>query len=158
MTLETLIAAANQQGASDLHLEPGLPAAMRVRGALRIVGEALTGQVLLAFAREAISGDAWPQFVERRSADFSRTIAGVRCRINVLHTSRGVGFAVRLLASFQATIDRLNLHPDLKQLVTPTNGLLLVSGATGCGKSRPRISTWISNSRQWTRPASDSQP
>lgn len=135
MTLEILIAAANQQGASDLHLEPGLPAAVRVRGALRTVGEPLPGRVLLEFARAVISGDAWPHFVERRSVDFSRTLGGVRCRINVMHTSRGVGFAVRLLASFQATIDRLNLHPDLKQLVTPTNGLVLVSGATGSGKS-----------------------
>jgi len=59
----------------------------------------------------------------------------VRCRINVFQTSRGVGFAIRLLASFQATIEKLNLHPDLKKLITPTNGLILVSGATGSGKS-----------------------
>lgn len=135
MTLQSLIAAANQQGASDLHLEPGLPAALRVRGALRTVGETLTGKTLLEFARGIISGEAWPHFVERRSVDFSRTIEGVRCRINVLHTSRGVGFAIRLLATFQATIERLNLHPDLKQLVAPTNGLVLISGATGSGKS-----------------------
>src|SRR2546425_2638311 len=104
MTLESLIAAANRQGASDLHLEPGLPAAIRVRGALRTVGEPLTGKELLELARGVISGDAWPHFVERRSVDFSRTIGGVRCRINVMHTSRGIGFAVRLLATFQATI------------------------------------------------------
>ena len=59
----------------------------------------------------------------------------MRCRINVLQTSRGVGLAIRLLASFQATVESLNLHPDLKKLVTPTNGLILVSGPTGCGKS-----------------------
>jgi twitching motility protein PilT len=59
----------------------------------------------------------------------------VRCRINILQTSRGIGFAIRLLASFQTTIDKLNLHPDLKKLVAPTNGLILVSGPTGCGKS-----------------------
>jgi twitching motility protein PilT len=40
-----------------------------------------------------------------------------------------------LLASFQATIEKLNLHPDLKKLVVPTNGLILVSGSTGSGKS-----------------------
>ena len=135
MNLESLIAAANQQGASDLHLEPGLPAAMRVRGALRTFGEPLAGKLLLEFARVVITGDAWPHFVERRSVDFSRTLGGVRCRINVMHTSRGIGFAVRLLASFQASIERLNLHPDLKQLVTQPNGLLLISGATGSGKS-----------------------
>ncbi len=135
MTLESLITAAHRQGASDLHLEPGLPAAIRVRGALRIVGEPLPGQTLLDLARTTLGGDAWQHFLAQRSADFSRTISGVRCRINVLHTARGVGFAIRLLASFQATIDRLNLHPDLKKLVTPTNGLVLISGPTGSGKS-----------------------
>jgi twitching motility protein PilT len=135
MTLESVISAANRQGASDLHLEPGLPAAIRVRGTLRTVGEALPAKDLLALAREAIGPNEWPHFAERRSADFSRTLGGVRCRINVMHTSRGVGFAIRLLAPFQATLERLNLHPDLKKLVVPTTGLVLISGATGSGKS-----------------------
>ena len=135
MTLESLITAANRQGASDLHLEPGLPAAVRVRGALKTAGEPLTGKTLFDMAREILGNDAWQNFLTQRSADFSKTIGGVRCRINIMHTSRGVGFAVRLLASFQATIDRLNLHPDLKKLVTPTNGLAIISGPTGCGKS-----------------------
>ncbi len=52
-----------------------------------------------------------------------------------MHTARGIGFAVRLLASFQATIERLNLHPDFKRFVIPTNGLVLICGATGSGKS-----------------------
>jgi len=135
MTLESLITAANRQGASDLHLEPGLPAAVRVRGALKTAGEPLTGKTLLDMAREILGNDAWQHFLTQRSTDFSKTIGGVRCRINIMHTSRGVGFAVRLLASFQATIDRLNLHPDLKKLVTPTHGLVIISGPTGCGKS-----------------------
>jgi len=135
MTLEPLITAANRQGASDLHLEPGLPATIRVRGALRTLGEPLTGETLLALAHEVLSEEARQHFVAQRSADFSKTIGGVRCRLNLMHTSRGVGFAIRLLASFQATIERLNLHPDLKKLVTPSNGLVLVCGPTGSGKS-----------------------
>ena len=135
ITLESLIVAANRQGASDLHLEPAMPPAVRVRGALRAAGDPLPGKVLLELAQQAVGNDYWPHFVERRSADFSRTIGGVRCRFNVMHTSRGVGFAVRLLDSFQATIERLNLHPDLKKLVAPTTGLVVVSGATGSGKS-----------------------
>ncbi len=134
MDLETLVGLALHNGASDLHLESGLPAALRVRGALRTIGEPLSSKVLLEFAH-AIIGNEWARFVERRSFDLSKTIHGVRCRINVLQTSRGIGFAIRLLASFQATLDKLNLHPDLKKLVAPTNGLILVSGPTGCGKS-----------------------
>jgi twitching motility protein PilT len=135
MTLESLIAAAQRQGASDLHLEPGLPVAIRVRGALRTLGDPITGKALLELAHQAIDTEAWPHFLAKRSADFSRNISGVRCRLNLMHTSRGVGFAVRLLATFQASVERLNLHPDLKKLVTPTHGLVLVSGSTGCGKS-----------------------
>src|SRR5690349_6439709 len=128
MTLESLIAAAQRQGASDLHLEPGLPVAIRVRGALRTLGEPVTSKALVELAHQAVGAEGWPQFLEKRSTDFSRNIAGVRCRLNLMHTSRGVGFAIRLLASFQASVERLNLHPDLKKLVTPTHGLVLISG------------------------------
>src|SRR5581483_1748442 len=103
MNLESLINAAQEQGASDLHLEAGLPPALRIRGALRTSGEPIPGQTLLQFARELIGESEWPHFLERRSADLSRTLGGVRCRINVFQTARGVGFAIRLLASFQAT-------------------------------------------------------
>ncbi len=135
MMFDSLIVAARRQGASDLHLEAGLPAAIRVRGTLRTVGEPLTGKLLVDLAHEVIGAEAWPHFVARRSIDFSRTIGGVRCRINVMHTSRGIGFAIRLLAGFQASIEQLNLHPELKKLVAPTTGLILISGPTGCGKS-----------------------
>src|SRR6266516_158305 len=135
MSLEDFIATAKQQRASDLHLEPGLPQALRVRGSLRTLGEPIPATVLLEWAREIIGETHWPNFLERRSADLSRTIRGVRCRVNILQTARGIGFAIRLLATFQATVEKLNLHPDLKKLVAPTNGLVLVSGPTGSGKS-----------------------
>src|SRR5215467_8827684 len=135
MNLESLITTAQQQGASDLHLEAGLPPALRIRGTLRTVGEPLPAQTLLDFAHRVIGDEQWPRFLERRSFDLSKTIHGVRCRINILQSSRGVGFAIRLLASFQATLEKLNLHPDLRKLVAQSHGLILVSGATGSGKS-----------------------
>src|SRR5258708_13734035 len=135
MDLESLIGVALEHGASDLHLEAGLPAALRVRGALRTFGEPVPAQQSLQFARALIGDEQWPHFLEQRSFDLSRTIHGVRCRINVLHTPRGVGFATRLLAAFHATVESLNLHPHLQKLVTHPNGLILVSGPTGCGKS-----------------------
>ena len=135
MTLESLIEIARAEGASDLHLEAGLPAAVRVRGDLHTVGDPIPPAALLELARHVVGPEAWPRFIERRSHDFSRTVSGVRCRINVLQTARGIGFAIRLLASFQATLDKLNLHPDLKRLVNAHHGLILLTGPTGCGKS-----------------------
>src|SRR5437660_11715269 len=124
MDIGLLIASANELGASDLHLEAGLPAAVRVRGSLQVQGEPVSSKVLLEIARDIVGPEQWPHFLERRSFDLSKTIQGVRCRINVLQTSRGVGLAVRLLASFQATIEKLNLHPDLRRLVRHPHGLI----------------------------------
>jgi twitching motility protein PilT len=135
MDLDSLVALALSNGASDLHLESGLPAALRVRGTLKTLGEPISAKLLLEAARQLIGEQQWPSFLERRSFDLSKTIHGVRCRINILQSSRGVGFAVRLLAAFQATLEKLNLHPDLKKLLSATNGLILVSGPTGSGKS-----------------------
>jgi len=135
MDLESLVGLAVTNGASDLHLEAALPAALRIRGSLRTTGEPIPANALLEIARHVTGEDQWPRFLEQRSFDCSKTIHGVRCRINILQTSRGVGFAIRLLSSFQATIEKLNLHPDLKKLIDAHNGLILVSGATGSGKS-----------------------
>jgi len=135
MDLEALVGLAANSGASDLHMEPGLPAAVRVRGTLRTTGEPIGAKVLLEQARTMIGEEQWPHFLEQRSFDASKTIHGVRCRINILQSARGIGFAIRLLASFQATVEKLNLHPDLKKLVTHAHGLILVSGPTGSGKS-----------------------
>ena len=135
MELESLIERAAGGGASDLHLEAGMPAAVRVRGALQVSGDPVPPRALAEIARRLIGEEQWPVFLERRSFDLSKTIRGVRCRINVLQTSRGVGLAIRLLSSFQATVEKLNLHPDLKKLVKNSHGLVLVSGPTGSGKS-----------------------
>jgi twitching motility protein PilT len=135
MDIEALISQAAKSGASDLHLESGLSPAMRIRGALRTAGDAIPAQVLGEMARRLLGEEQWQGFLHQRSFDFSKTIQGVRCRINVLRTSRGTGMAIRLLSTFQATVEKLNLHPDLKKLVKHPHGLILVSGPTGSGKS-----------------------
>lgn len=135
MNLRALIALAKTENASDLHLEPGLAPMLRVRGQLRAVGEPLAPALASEWARETISPDHWELFTQRRSVDMSKTIEGMRCRFNIFHTSRGIGFAIRLLPAFQPTLESLNLHPDLKGLINHPHGFLLVSGPTGSGKS-----------------------
>ncbi|HTA29754.1 MAG TPA: ATPase, T2SS/T4P/T4SS family, partial [Candidatus Cybelea sp.] len=135
MSLRSLVAQAKAESASDLHIEPGLAPVLRVRSQLRAVGEPVTPALTLEWAREIIDPEDWPHFLERRSFDLSRVIEGLRCRINVLHSARGVGFAIRLLPAFQPTLEALNLHPDLKQLVNHAHGLVLICGPTGCGKT-----------------------
>jgi twitching motility protein PilT len=133
--LNSIVAAARDRRASDIHLEPGYPAALRIASNLQTAGEPISREDLNAMAMEVIGDDLWAEFQQRGSYDLSRTIEGVRLRINVLQTSRGVGMAIRLLSSFQATIERLNLHPDLRKIVANPHGLVLVSGPSGSGKS-----------------------
>jgi twitching motility protein PilT len=135
LSIDALIAKAKEAGASDLHLEGGLPPALRIQGDLRVSGEPIAPATLTSMARELLGEEAWQEFLAVRSHDLSRTLQGVRCRVNVLHSSRGVGLAIRLLSSFQATLSSLNLHPDLKKLVANRHGLVMVCGPTGCGKS-----------------------
>jgi twitching motility protein PilT len=135
MNLSTIIATAKERRASDIHLEAGLPMALRIASTLQMAGEPLSSELTAAIARQVLGEDRWPEFQQQGSADLSRTIEGVRCRINVMQTARGPGLAIRLLSSFQATLERLNLHPDLKRLITNPHGLILVSGPTGSGKS-----------------------
>jgi len=132
--LTSLVEAAYAAGASDLHLEPGLPPAFRVDGRLQLQSGPLTPETLRGMAREA-AGTSWEQFAEARSLDLSRKLAGVRCRINVLQSRRGLGLAIRLLRPTVASLDALNLHPSLKELAALPHGLVLVSGPTGSGKS-----------------------
>lgn len=135
MSIESYVQQAKDAGASDLHLEGGLPMTLRVRGALKALGEPINAATLRSMAQELLDHH-WSEFMERRSFDLARTIRGVRCRINVLHSARGVGFAIRLLSTFKPTIANLNLHPELGSLARGRkHGLIIVSGPTGSGKT-----------------------
>ncbi len=135
MMIQDWIRKGRELGASDLHIEADGALIARIRGQLSSIGPPVPGAVLIQAGRELLGNDGWAQFVARGSADLSRTIAGVRCRINIFQTVRGVAMAVRLLSSFQNNLRACNLHPDLKKLIEAPTGLVVLSGPTGSGKS-----------------------
>ncbi len=133
--LDTWIGLAKDNGASDLHLEPGSPLVMRVRGELVANEATVSGETLLSLAREILGGERWQAFLSERSSDLSQTIAGVRCRLHFYQTMKGVSIAVRLLSTFRNTLKDCNVHSDFAQFLNKDTGLVLVSGPTGSGKS-----------------------
>lgn len=133
--LKEWIQLGRNKGASDLHLESGTPLVLRVRGELFPVGNSISPDQVTQIAQELLGRTLWQDFLSRRSADLSQTIAGTRCRINIYQTVRGVSLAIRLLYSFHNTLRECNLHPDLRRLIKSKTGLILVSGPTGSGKS-----------------------
>ncbi|OFZ55208.1 MAG: hypothetical protein A2428_17165 [Bdellovibrionales bacterium RIFOXYC1_FULL_54_43] len=133
--LKDAVRNAKERGASDLLLEAGTSIVLRIRGELIPVGEPIPAHVLLSSAKDFLGPELWQEFLERRSVDLSRTVHGVRCRVNVFQTVRGLGLAIRLLSSFQNNLRDCNLHPDLRRFVEAKTGLVIISGPTGSGKS-----------------------
>jgi twitching motility protein PilT len=135
MSLRDWVQIGRKLGASDLHAEGGSALVARVGGELRPVGEAIAANHIVQVGKDTLGAEAWAQFMERGSADISVVLGGTRCRINLYRTIRGLAFAVRLLAPSVHDLRTCNLHPDLRKLLDPTSGLVVVSGPTGCGKS-----------------------
>ena len=135
MILHEWIRRARALGASDLHAEADGPVGVRVRGRLQPLGETSSAAELQRTGEALLGADGWAGFLSRGSADVSVELAGARCRINLFRTVRGTALAVRLLAPSIKDLRSCNLHPDVRRLVEPTTGLVLISGPTGSGKS-----------------------
>jgi len=135
MSLKDWIQKGRELGASDLHLESGTPLVARIRGDLAAVGEPIAAQRISEAGRELLGGEAWAQFLERGSADVSLAAGGMRCRLSLFRTIRGVAIAIRLLAPSVNDLRACNLHPDLRRLIEAESGLVVISGPTGSGKS-----------------------
>jgi twitching motility protein PilT len=135
MSLTGWVLKACELGASDLHLEAETPLVVRVRGELRTLGDPVPGARLAEVGVELLGAAGWAKFSTRGSADLSMDIEGIRCRVNVFRTVRGVALAIRLLTTPPRDLRTCNLHPDLRRLIEVRTGLVIVSGPTGCGKS-----------------------
>src|ERR1700738_73032 len=135
MTLKTWIQKGRELGASDVHLEAGTVPVARVRGDLLAIAEALPPGYVEQVSQSLLGPEAWEGFIERGSADISMAVGGIRCRINVYRTIRGIAIAARLLTPSVSGVRASNLHPDLSRLTEATAGLVVVSGPTGSGKS-----------------------
>jgi twitching motility protein PilT len=135
MTLKAWIQKGRELGASDVHLEAGTVPVARVGGELLAIGQALPPAYVEQVAHSLLGAEAWDGFIARGSADISMAVGGVRCRINVYRTIRGLAIAARLLTPAVSGLRACNLHPDLSRLTDATTGLIVVSGPTGSGKS-----------------------
>ena len=133
--LATWVHKAHQRGASDVHLESGFPAAFRIMGALQIGEQIINANEIRNAIQDQLSDAQWDDFCQRKSIDLSLSLAGIRCRLNIFQTVRGLAASIRLFRSAVPNLDVLNLHPSIAQFLSQTQGLLLICGATGSGKS-----------------------
>lgn len=127
-----------QRGASDLHITVGKPPVVRVDGTLQEVPNMpiLSPQHTQALVYSILTDAQKKQFEETNELDFSFSVKGVsRFRGNVFRQRGAVGMAVRTIPFEIKPFEQLGLPPVLKDLCNRPNGLVLVTGPTGSGKS-----------------------
>ena len=136
--LDRVLSAARQLGASDVHLKAGLPPIFRIKGELRTVRD------VPALTREAIATFAVHMMNDKQRADFETNLDidlaygtpdGVRYRVNLFQQRGSVGMVLRLIPPEVPDFSRLNLPQVVLDLTDAARGVVLVTGATGSGKS-----------------------
>jgi twitching motility protein PilT len=137
MKIDKYLQAALGQNASDLHFVSGDPVRARIHGGLRpIMDEKLTTEVVQEAMSEIMDGLTKKMFSERDAADFAYEIQGVsRFRVNVFRHLNGIGAIFRAIPSKAMTLDELKMPPVIRTLCRHTQGMILVTGKTGSGKS-----------------------
>lgn len=137
MDLDELLSLGVEQGASDLHLSAGLPPLVRVDGDIRRLSAPPLGNEELAALIQSIMDEPLRRtFATGAEADFAFELAGVsRFRVNAFHHSRGLGAAFRTVPASIPSLSALGGGEVLHRLSRARQGLILITGATGSGKS-----------------------
>jgi len=134
--LNDLLQVMIKHNASDLHIKVGAPPTVRLDGELIPVGnQVLTENDCKRLVFNAITKSQRRRLLERKELDFAYAIPAARFRINVFLQRGSVSAAFRMLRTEMPTIEELGLPQSLKRLASYNNGLILVTGPAGAGKS-----------------------
>jgi len=135
--VKQMLAKAIGSGASDVHINVGMPPVMRINTDLVLLDlPELTnedaGQMILSMIGEA----KFKVFLEKRDLDFSTMIDdGSRFRVNAHFQKEGFAIAFRAISNKVPEIEDLHLPEVVKELTDLPRGLVAVTGHTGSGKS-----------------------
>jgi twitching motility protein PilT len=125
------------QGCSDVHLAVGVPPMLRMNGDLMpIKFRELSDTELETYVLEVLTAKQKERLEEGHDLDFSYVAEeGGRFRVNVFRKVTGIGAVFRHIPGDVPTLDQLNVPPILKQFCDYHQGMVLVTGSTGTGKS-----------------------
>ena len=137
LDITAILSFAHDQGASDVHITPGLPPVLRLRGeTVQLDMRSIDPDETRAAIYDLMNDDQKRIFEERHDLDFAFEIPGLaRFRANVLLQRLGVQAVFRLVPTKVKTLGELGSPPVLQQLAKLERGLVVVTGPTGSGKS-----------------------
>jgi twitching motility protein PilT len=135
--IDAFLKLGTQQACSDVHLAVGVPPMLRMNGDLMpIKFRELRDTELESYLLEILSKKQQEEFGRGRDLDFSYVSAdGGRFRVNLFRKETGIGATFRAIPTQVPTLDALQLPPIVTKLCDYHQGMVLVTGSTGTGKS-----------------------
>jgi twitching motility protein PilT len=135
--IDAFLKLGTQQGCSDIHLAVGVPPMLRIYGdLLPIKFRELRDTELEGYITEILTPSQTELFSKGSDVDFSYVSTdGGRFRVNVFRKDTGCGAVFRAIPTAIPTLEKLGLPPIVKKLCDYHQGMILVTGSTGSGKS-----------------------
>ena len=134
--LESLLAAGVAAKASDIHLHAGGPIKQRRIGELVVVDESCDSPAVERMVASALTPEQRARLAHAGELDFCFDLPGVgRFRANAYRQQRGLDAVFRSIPDRPPTLEELGLPEDLKKYTDYHQGMVLITGPAGCGKS-----------------------
>ncbi len=137
-TIEQMVRDAHTASASDIHIRVGQVPRFRIRGVMQVATShpKVTPEIFEQYLAEILSPEQRQQFITTKELDAAIFYPGfVRCRLNCFDSLSGGALVLRLISLEIPTIDSLRLPEVLKNIILRSQGLILITGPTGSGKS-----------------------
>lgn len=138
MKLDKLFHTAVEYKASDIYVTSGTKPVLRIHGDLVQIDDhpVITKEMAQDYILETMTDAQRKTFLEKMDIDYALEISGVaRFRVNAFFHRKGPGAFFRLIPATVQTMNELGLPLQLKKILNYQNGLVLVTGPTGSGKS-----------------------
>ena len=138
MKIDDLFKNAVSKKASDVHLIVGLPPIFRIDGKLNSVPNTnrLTSKTIQTFIDPILSEKQKNIYLKEKELDLSHEIkSGERFRVNLHWEKNNMSLAARVISADIPTIDEIKMPPITSELLKMNQGLILITGPTGSGKS-----------------------
>lgn len=143
MDIKQLLSATAEQKASDLHLVFNLPPKIRKDGNLIFLPSEIEGQTLepltdddlMLAVKSLLDEKEFVALESNRDLDAAKTVGSYRFRMNFSYDRGHFKIVARVINDHKPTLEELNMPQAVKDLLNLPQGLILVTGPTGCGKS-----------------------
>lgn len=138
MLLDKILRTALSYKASDIYITTGSKPVLRIHGDILAIEEheVLTPERAQQYIFETMTQEQQQKFQQERDLDYAIEVAGVaRFRANAFIQRKGIGGVFRLIPTTIQNMAELNLPPQLKKIMDYENGIVLITGPTGSGKS-----------------------